>query len=440
MASIWLEDVTLPQFPSWNGDKKTDVLIVGGGMVGLLCAYFLQEAGVDYTLVEGRRICGGVTSGTTAKITAQHGLCYQKLLKHAGYEQAKMYLDINCHAVQRYREIGSAFDCDFEEKTSYIYTTDHPKKLEQEERALLQLGYHPTRTDAKELPIPTAGAIGFLHQAQFHPLKFAAQIAKGLHIYENTFVREWKDHTAVCEQGTIAFRKAIFASHFPIVNTHGMYFLKMYQSRSYVAALADGKKLDGMYMDENKNGFSFRNYKNDLLVGGGAHRTGKCRGKWEHLLEFVQTHYLKPHIRSVWAAQDCMTLDGIPYIGLYAKHMPDCYVATGFHKWGMTSSMVSAMILTDLVMEKQNPYALVFSPSRSMIKPQLLVNGWEAAVHLLIPAKKRCPHLGCGLKWNRVEESWDCPCHGSRFDKNGKLLNNPANGNLKSKQRRKDPV
>lgn len=135
-----------------------------------------------------------------------------------------------------------------------------------------------------------------------------------------------------------------------------------------------------------------------------------------------------------------MTLDGIPYIGLYAKHMPDCYVATGFHKWGMTSSMVSAMILTDLVMEKQNPYALVFSPSRSMIKPQLLVNGWEAAVHLLLPAKKRCPHLGCGLKWNRVEESWDCPCHGSRFDKNGKLLNNPANGNLKSKQRRKDPV
>ena len=105
-------------------------------------------------LVEGRRICGGVTAGTTAKITAQHGLCYQKLLKHAGYEQAKMYLDINCHAVQRYREIGSSFDCDFEEKTSYIYTTDHPKKLEQEERALLQLGYHPTLTDAKELPIP----------------------------------------------------------------------------------------------------------------------------------------------------------------------------------------------------------------------------------------------------------------------------------------------
>lgn len=128
-----------------------------------------------------------------------------------------------------------------------------------------------------------------------------------------------------------------------------------------------------------------------------------------------------------------MSLDGIPYIGRYSKGLQDCYVATGFNKWGMTSSMVAAGILTDMVMEKENPYAEVFNPSRNMLKPQLLFNGCEATVNLLTISGKRCPHVGCALKWNPVEHSWDCPCHGSRFDMNGKVLDNPANGDLKKK-------
>ena len=125
-----------------------------------------------------------------------------------------------------------------------------------------------------------------------------------------------------------------------------------------------------------------------------------------------------------------MTLDKAPYIGPYSRNMPDCYVASGFNKWGMSSSMAAAMILTDLVLERDNPYKDVFCPSRNMIKPQLFLNGWEAFKNLLTPSKKRCPHLGCALKRNSEEESWDCPCHGSRFDDRGKLLDNPANGDL----------
>ncbi len=421
----------MPHFPSLQKDMKTDVLIIGGGMAGILCAYFLKEQGVDYTLVEGRRICSGVTKDTTAKITAQHGLIYHKLLQSAGYEKAKKYLDINQMAVRKYKQLCQKADCEYEEKTSYVYAMEDRKKLEDEMKALLRLGCPAYLQEPKRLPFQTAGAVCMEHQAQFHPLKFAVQIAAGLKIYENTFVREFREHAAVTDQGVITFQKAIFATHFPIINKHGFYFLKMYQQRSYVIALADAENVDGLYIDEAKGGFSFRNYKNFLLIGGGEHRTGKCGGKWEKLREFAAKHYPERDIKYTWATQDCMTLDDIPYIGKYAKHLPYCFVATGFRKWGMTSSMVSAMILTDLAMGQENPYSEVFLPSRGIVKKQLLVNGWEAVSNLLAPSKKRCPHLGCRLKWNGAEESWDCACHGSRFDEKGKLLDNPANGDLK---------
>lgn len=426
-----MEHNRLPRFRSLEGSIKTDVLIIGGGMAGILCAFFLQKQGVDYTLVEGRTICSGITKNTTAKITAQHGLLYDKLLRHAGEERARKYLDINQKAVQKYRELCQNIACDFETKSAFIYSVNDRRKLESEAEALHQLGYDATIMEKCELPLETVGAIGFENQAQFHPLKFASELVLNLNIYENTFVKEFTEHTAVTEKGTIAFKKVIFATHFPIDNKHGMYFLKLHQNRSYVIALEHAQDVHGMYMDCENGGFSFRNYRNLLLLGGGAHRTGKRGGNWQVLRDFSEKYYTDSMERFVWATQDCMTLDGVPYIGLYSKHMPDCYVATGFNKWGMTSSMASAMILTDMVMEKENPYAEVFDPSRSICRPQLLCNSWEAMTNLLTISKKRCPHLGCALKWNSEEHSWDCPCHGSRFDEEGRLIDNPANGDMK---------
>ena len=204
----------------------------------------------------------------------------------------------------------------------------------------------------------------------------------------------------------------------------------MYQHRSYVIALENAPNVHGMYVDEAQNGMSFRNFENLLLIGGGDHRTGKQGGNWQELRTFARQHYPNASEKYCWATQDCMTLDGVPYIGAYSAGTPDLYVATGFNKWGMTSSMVSAMILCDLVQEKQNPYAEAFSPSRTILRPQLAVNAWEAVVNLLTPSAKRCPHLGCALKWNPYEHTWDCPCHGSRFTKNGRLIDNPATGDL----------
>ena len=304
-------------------------------------------------------------------------------------------------------------------------------EVKKELDALEKLGVPGEFTDRLPLPFPVAGAVRYPNQAQFHPLKWIAAISKSLHICEHTPVRELVGTTAITDYGKVTANKIIVATHFPFLNKHGSFFAKLYQHRSYVIALENAPNVDGMYVDEAQTGMSFRNYKNLLLVGGGDHRTGKQGGAWQELRDFAQRHYPKAAETSHWATQDCMSLDGVPYIGPYSASASDLYVATGFNKWGMTSAMVSAMVLCDLVQGKQSPYAEVFSPSRTILRPQLVVNGFEAVVNLLTPSAKRCPHLGCALKWNPQEHTWDCPCHGSRFTEEGRLIDNPATGNLK---------
>lgn len=431
MGSLWEQTWEKPNFPAQDGDLSTDVLIIGGGMAGILCAYRLHCAGVPYVLAEAETICGGITKNTTAKLTSQHGLIYDKLISRFGIDRAKQYLAANQAALQAYRTLCRDMDCGFEEKAAYVYALDDRRKLQREVNALEKLGVPAEFTDELPLPFPVAGAVKFPNQAQFHPLKFVSGLAKGLRVYEHTRVRELIGTTAVTNHGRIRAKKVIVATHFPFLNKHGSYFLKLYQHRSYVIALQGAPDVDGMYVDASRTGLSFRNCQNLLLLGGGGHRTGKKGGGWRELRDFARRHYPQAEEQYRWAAQDCMSLDGVPYIGPYSASTPDLYVAAGFNKWGMTSSMVSAMLLSDLVQGKNSPYGEVFSPSRSILRPQLAVNGFEAVSSLLTPTARRCPHLGCALKWNPVEHTWDCPCHGSRFTEDGKRLDGPATGDLK---------
>ena len=431
MQSVWEQTSQKKTFEQLKGDIKTEVLIIGGGMAGVLCAYLLEQAGVPYALAEAETIGGGVTGKTTAKITSQHGLLYEKLIRTFGAETARLYLEGNEEALARYRTLCGEIDCEFEEKTSYVYSLSDRAVIEKEILALQKLGADAQFAEELSLPFRVAGAVRVPHQAQFHPLKFLYALSEGLHIYEHTSVRELVGMTAVTDHGRIHANQIIVATHFPFLNKHGSYFLKLYQQRSYVIALEHAADVDGIYIDGAENGLSFRNAQDLLLIGGGGHRTGKKGGNWTVLRDFAHRFYPKAAETSRWATQDCMGLDDVPYIGRYSANTPGLYVATGFHKWGMTTSMLAAMILCDLVQGKRNPYVEMFSPSRSILRPQLAVNAWEAAVNLLTPTTKRCPHLSCALKWNACEHTWDCPCHGSRFTKDGKLIDNPATGDLK---------
>ena len=431
MYSVWSDSVKLPTFEPLKKDIRTDVLIIGGGIAGILCAYLLEQSGVNYTLVEANRICSGITKNTTAKITSQHGMIYHKLLKRFGPEKTRMYLEANEAARKEYHKLCKEMDCEFEARSSFVYSLDKPQKVKQELEALRRIGYRAEYTDVIPLPFSIAGAVKFPNQAQFNPLQFLAHIAKGLSIYEHTKVRELMPNGAITEHGKITASKIIVATHFPFLNKHGSYFLKMYQHRSYVLALKGAPDVNGMYVDEADKGLSFRNYKDLLLLGGGSHRTGKKGGNWAELSDFAKQYYPDSKETYRWATQDCMTLDEVPYIGQYSRNTPSLYVATGFHKWGMTSAMVSAMILRDMILGKDNPYAPAFSPSRTMFRPQLAINAFETTANLLTPTTRRCPHLGCALKWNPQERSWDCPCHGSRFTKDGEVIDNPATDDLR---------
>lgn len=430
MLSVWSEESDFKKFPQLKNDIKTSVAVIGGGITGLLCAYMLKQNGVDCVVLEADKICKGVTQNTTAKITSQHGLIYDKLIKKFGIEKTQMYLQANENAINRYAELCKNISCEFERKDNYVYSVNNSKLINNELHALVRIGYNPDFCTEIPVPIEIAGAVMFPNQAQFNPLQFLSHISKELTIYENTKVMEIRGNTAMAENANVTADYFIVATHFPFMNKYGGYFVKLYQERSYAIALENAPQINGMFVDEAKKGMSFRNYKNYLIIGGGDHRTGKDGGNYHELKAFSAIHYSEFPIKYQWATQDCMSLDSTPYIGRYSKKIPNVLVATGFNKWGMTSSMVSAELLSNMILNKNNEYEELFSPSRSILTTQLPINIFETTVGLLTPTRKRCPHLGCALKWNSAEHSWDCPCHGSRFTETGKVIENPATGNL----------
>ena len=229
-------------------------------------------------VAEANRVGLGITKNTTAKITSQHGLIYDKLMRTSGPDAAMQYFWANQKAVEHYRTLCESIDCDFETKSAYVYSLTDREKIEREVVAVRMLGFQAEFSETLPLPFSIKGAIEFPNQAQFHPLKFLSAVAGGLHLYENTFIKDISPHKAWSERGSITADKIIVTTHFPFINKHGSYFLKMYQQRSYVLALKNAQDVSGMYLGAEENGLSFRNYGDLLLLGGGGHRTGKQGG------------------------------------------------------------------------------------------------------------------------------------------------------------------
>lgn len=421
MKSIWQQGDILPAFPALDRDIRTDVLIVGGGLTGLLCGYFLAAEGLECTVAEADRVMSGTSGRTTAKVTSQHGLIYTRLAERYGQETAALYYRANQEALERYRRLD--IPCDMTEQSAFVYDRRDAAAPEAECSLVRRFGGQASMVYTLPLPFSVRGAVCFPRQAQLHPMLLAGGLLRPLTVYERTPVTVLDGGTAQTPGGRIRAEYVIVATHFPMLRMRGAYFMKLYQQRSYVLALRHTASLRGMYLDAAPGGLSLRSHGDTLLLGGGGHRTGTGSDGWTQLRQEAQRLFPGSGVLGQWAAQDCMTLDGIPYIGVYG---PKQYVATGYGKWGMTSAMAAAALLTDLIQRRPSPYRALFAPDRSILHPQLLGNSLESVKGLVTPTVPRCPHLGCALKWNSRERSWDCPCHGSRFGADGALLEGPA--------------
>lgn len=421
---IW--DIDAQHYPRLEEDIDCDTLIIGGGMAGMLCAKLLTQSGIRAVLVEGNRIGAGITRKTTAVVTAQHDTLYTQLMNDVGKKGAQDYLNANLDAVDALRALARSIACDWEERPSYIYSTTDKKKMLDEVHNLNSLGCDARFVRDIELPVQIKGAAMVPDMAQFHPLKFLHGIAKGLTIYEETAVLKINKNTAYTATNQIRAKRIIVATHFPFINRVGLFPAKMYQNRSYVVAVRGAQKLSGTYVDDSEGGLYFRDHGDLLIIGGSDHRTGTKSVAFSPIDSFIKAHYPDAKAAYTFANQDCVTLDSMPYVGSYSRLMPSLYVSTGFNLWGMTSSMVSATLLRDLLCEKENPYSETFSSTRSMLSSQLFINAGTSTLNMLLPTTKRCSHMGCALHYNKIEHSWDCACHGSRFDADGKLIDSPA--------------
>lgn len=472
MQSIWqLTNNIAPRAPL-DGDISVDTAVIGAGMAGILTAYFLHKSGKDVIVLEADRIGSGMTGNTTAKITSQHRLIYDQLIQNFGEEKARQYAQANQSAIQQYAQLVKELkiDCDFEQIPAYVYSRANRDSIEKEVQAAQRLDIPAELLVPSNLPFPVEAAVMFPHQAQFNPIAFLAAVSQPLTVYEQTFARAVEGNVITTNRGRVSAKNIVMATHFPFLNAPGYYFVRMYQQRSYVVALEHAPDLRGMYLDAAEDGLSFRNYQNLLLLGGSSHRTGKNHlgNCYEKLHRTAAKLYPESKVKYQWSAQDCMSLDQVPYIGKFSNSTPNLFVATGFNKWGMTSSMVAASILSQMILKQPCPYQEVFSPQRFSapasaanlvkntaeavkgISSELLkipeadlsklplghggvveVNGIKAGVYKdpegnCFVVSTKCPHLGCMLEWNPDELTWDCPCHGSRFDYRGNLIQNPA--------------
>lgn len=494
MESLWLKENNMKKFSTLDKDIESDICIIGGGIFGISTAYYLSKYGYKVTLIEKDRIASKVTGHTTAKITSQHGLIYHYLLNQYGKDFAKKYYEANQNAIESIEKIINLnnIECDFKKQASNIYTTNKTEieKIEEEMKALEELNIAAQKTGQSSLPFDIVSRIEFPNQAQFNPIKYITGLVtkikenKGL-IFENTtcydIKKEGNGYICYTENNKIRAKYVVIATQYPFINFPGIYFAKMYQSSSYVIGVDTNAKLfEGMYINIQSPIYSFRTAIDDkkeiLLIGGLDHKTGEnisYEDSYGLLEKKAKEWYPNCKIKYRWSTRDCITLDKIPYIGEFSNLLPNIYVGTGFNKWGMTSSNVAARIITDKITEKENEYEEIFKATRvnpivnkdevknmvaqtakSLVVERfkssdienikdletdtgkiIEIDGEKVGVYKdingkIFTVKPVCTHLGCILNWNNADKTWDCPCHGSRFDYTGKNISNPALKNL----------
>jgi len=506
MKSYWIDSQKdKNKYEKLQEDIQTDICIIGGGITGITVAYYLNKYKIKNVILEKDRICQKTTGYSTAKITSQHGLIYKYLIDSKGKEFAKQYYHANEQAKENIAKIieQEKIECEFERQSAYVFTEklEEVQKIKEEVNAVKSFGGTANYIEAKDIQINNINiennnrikalvAIEFPNQAQFNAYKYATELAKivqktNTQIYENSKMVNWEvdDNGYIVEldnQTKVKTKYIIIATKYPIVNFPGFHFLKMYQSTSNIIVIDPKQELfNGMYINSENPTISLRTIKGNgrrlLAIAGFDHKTGAkidLSDSYNYLEKIAKEMYPNCEVKYRWNTEDCISLDKIPYIGEFSKELSKIYVATGYNKWGITSSNIAANIIVDKIMGKENEYEDIFKATRlepiknrkevaNMLKESvnsLLVNkikkpkesisqvkidqgkiieldGEKIGVYKdsqgkIFKVKPVCKHLGCELSWNNLDKTWDCPCHGSRYTYRGELIYGPSVKNL----------
>lgn len=430
MASYWTQGLSMRRYPTLENDISCDILVIGGGIAGILCAYRFMQQGFHVILVDKNRIGMGITRHTTATITALQDKLYIDHERDIGFQKAKSFFEANLMAVQEYQKLSEQFSFDFEKQSCIQYSCKDATPLKKEYDLLTKMGAKVSYHDScDELPFPIKGAIELENQAICHPLKLIYELASKMEIYEKTEIIRLKKHIAYTDKKRIiSFRYAIVATHYPSFGKWGGYFAKMHQIRSAVA-VSTSFLLSHFYIDIEEGGNFIRSHKEQCLIGGMDYNVGDCIPASSLLKNWMQEK-MPGEITDTFMNQDFITLDELPYIGKLSHFSKNHFVITGLNGYGMSSSMIASIVLTDRIKGVENPYQNLFSPQRKYLWKPFMQHMKRTLKNLLSFGGKRCTHLGCKLRYHPLDKTYECPCHGSRFSQDGEQKNDPAKRNL----------
>ncbi len=495
-ASVWVETgPTPPALPRLKEDVEADVVVLGGGIVGITTALLAQEQGARVVLLEANRLACGVSGHTTAKVSSQHGMIYSRLQSSFGADTARAYGQANEAALEwmAARIERNAIDCDFRRRESYAYVMSPSSRsqVEEETRAAIEAGLPARLVELTPLPYSVEAAVRFENQAEFHVRKYLLALADRLieaggRVYEHSHaVQVDADDRCLVKTpgGTVTADQVVIATHFPFPD-RSLAFMRVHPQRSYaILCRIAGSPPEGMFISGDSPTRSVRAVPLDgeelLLVGGEGHRTGtggNTEERYRRLEAFAREHWDVRSVEYRWSSQDNTTIDGLPLVGRMTPRGDRVLMATGFAKWGMTGGTAAALLLTDLLLDRPSASASLFDPNRltprasarAFVKENAVAGvrfvgdrlgkSGQRSIEELAPGEgdivrlagekvaayrdeagelsavsATCTHLGCQVNFNRAERSWDCPCHGSRFSTDGDVLQGPAVHRLERK-------
>jgi glycine/D-amino acid oxidase-like deaminating enzyme/nitrite reductase/ring-hydroxylating ferredoxin subunit len=489
--SLWLDGAAGSEPRTLDRDMTVDVAVIGGGIAGLTTALLLKRGGARVAVLEAGRVGHGVTGCNTAKVTALQGTVYTTIRGRHGEDAAADYAGASAAAVERVATLAREEDiaCDLHRRDAFTYAADASEleAVEQEAAAAGGAGLPVELVDGPDLPYPVTAAVRLAGQLEFHPVRYVEGLAAAVE-GDGSFVAEGVRALEVSEGSpcvvrtttrTVTADRVVVATHYPFLD-RGLFFSRLEPQRSYcLAARVRGPLPQGMSINAGSPTRSVRSYGDTLVLGGEGHATGSTQAtpqRFAALEAFARRHWHVEAITHRWSAQDPIPHDHLPLIGPYTPLSSRLFVATGFMKWGLSGGTLAGMVLSELLAGREDPWAGRFDPARVSLRsaPQLAQLNAKAGAHMvgdrLRPAQAgsaedvppgearevrdglgktgvyrdeqgglhgvslRCTHLGCLVRFNAAERSWDCPCHGSRFDVDGRVLEGPATHPLQSRE------